>query len=87
MVKVAYSRHSKALLAVGLVASIYGLWLLYASGLINLMLSVVLYAPGILLFLYARSQQTSKAPLKLAEKILIIAIAVASVPALYYLLT
>lgn len=50
LIKVAFERHNKLLLMVGMVASLYGLWLLYASGLINLMLSVVLYAPGILVF-------------------------------------
>ncbi|MDI8896858.1 hypothetical protein MJN12_23910, partial [Salmonella enterica subsp. enterica serovar Montevideo] len=29
-------------------------WLLYASGPMHLLLSVVLYAPGLLVFLYAR---------------------------------
>ncbi len=85
LIKVALERHNKALFAVGFVASTYGLWLLYASGLINLLLSVVLYAPGILVFLYARSQQTAKMPLKLIEKIAAYCIAITSVPALYYL--
>lgn len=40
--------------AVGIGACIYGLWLLYASGPVHLLLSVVLYAPGLLVFLYAR---------------------------------
>ncbi|MGO2347078.1 MAG: amino acid permease, partial [Providencia sp.] len=86
LMKVAFERHNKPLLAVGLVASVYGLWLLYASGLINLLLSVVLYAPGILVFLYARSQQTAKSPLKLVEKVAAFAIAITSIPALYYLM-
>lgn len=40
--------------AVGVGACIYGLWLLYASGPMHLLLSVVLYAPGLLVFIYAR---------------------------------
>ena len=36
--------------AVGIGACIYGLWLLYASGPVHLLLSVVLYAPGLLVF-------------------------------------
>lgn len=87
LMKVAFERHSKALLLVGLIASLYGLWLLYASGLINLMLSVVLYAPGILVFFYARQQQNSKAPLKFIETAMAFAIMVTAFPALYYLVS
>ncbi|MEY0970688.1 amino acid permease [Providencia huaxiensis] len=85
LVKVAFERHNKALFAVGAIASLYGLWLIYASGLINLLLSVVLYAPGILVFFYARQQQTNQVPLKMIEKIMAYAIAIAAIPALYYL--
>ncbi|EMF4708166.1 amino acid permease [Providencia stuartii] len=85
LIKVAFERHNKLLLMVGMVASLYGLWLLYASGLINLMLSVVLYAPGILVFWYARTQQSQQAPLNMAEKIIALAIIAGAVPATYYL--
>ncbi|HEM8280664.1 TPA: amino acid permease [Providencia stuartii] len=85
LIKVAFERHNKLLLMVGMVASLYGLWLLYASGLINLMLSVVLYAPGILVFWYARTQQSQQAPLNMAEKIIALAIIAGAVPAAYYL--
>ncbi|HEM8878685.1 TPA: amino acid permease [Providencia stuartii] len=85
LIKVAFERHNKLLLMVGMVASLYGLWLLYASGLINLMLAVVLYAPGILVFWYARTQQSQQAPLNMAEKIIALAIIAGAVPATYYL--
>lgn len=41
---------------VALVASGYGLWLLYAAGVEYLLLSLLLYGPGLLLFLYSRRQ-------------------------------
>lgn len=44
----------------GLIASIYGLWILYAAGLDYLLLSVLLYVPGIGLFLYSRYQHQGK---------------------------
>lgn len=44
----------------GLIASIYGLWVLYAAGLDYLLLSVLLYVPGIGLFLYSRYQHQGK---------------------------
>lgn len=42
--------------AVALVASGYGFWLLYAAGVEYLLLSLLLYGPGLLLFLYSRRQ-------------------------------
>ena len=44
----------------GLIASIYGLWIVYAAGLQYLLLSVVLYVPGIGIFLYSRYQFNNK---------------------------
>ncbi len=49
-------------------ASLYGLWLLYASGPSELLLSAILYAPGIAVFLLARSGHTNCPPLKKWEK-------------------
>ncbi|OOH90540.1 arginine:ornithine antiporter [Pasteurellaceae bacterium 15-036681] len=44
----------------GLIASLYGLWIVYAAGLDYLLLSVLLYVPGIGLFLYSRYQHQGK---------------------------
>lgn len=41
---------------IGLGASIYGLWLVYAAGVDTLLLSAILYIPGIALYLYSRHQ-------------------------------
>ncbi len=43
--------------AVALLASAYALWLVYAGGLDNLLLSVLLYVPGVVLFALARRQR------------------------------
>ena len=88
LVKMAIERSSKALLFVGVCAALYGIWLLYASGIMNLLLSVVLYAPGLLVFLYARSQQQSeqKKSLLTAEKIALYLLLAGSLPALWYLI-
>lgn len=88
LVKMAIERSSKALLFVGACAALYGIWLLYASGIMNLLLSVVLYAPGLLVFLYARSQQQSeqKKSLLTAEKIALYLLLAGSLPALWYLI-
>ena len=41
---------------VTLLASVYSLWLIYAGGLVFLLLSMILYAPGIPLFLYRKRE-------------------------------
>lgn len=55
----------------GLMATLYGLWILYAAGLDYLLISVALYVPGIALFLYSRYQSQNKFGLNLGEKVLI----------------
>lgn len=71
--------------AVGIGACIYGLWLLYASGSVHLLLSVVLYAPGLLVFLYARRTHQHDRSLKRRELALIGLLLVAAVPATWML--
>jgi arginine:ornithine antiporter/lysine permease len=66
-------------------ASAYGLWLLYASGPLHLLLSVVLYAPGVLLFLFARRGGRGTAQLNVLEKGAMALLVVASAPAMWML--
>ncbi|KAB2756922.1 arginine-ornithine antiporter [Brucella anthropi] len=40
----------------GLLATIYGLWLVYAAGLSFLFMCAILYAPGIIFFIWARRE-------------------------------
>lgn len=81
--KVATSMRHKA---IGIGATVYGLWLLYASGPLNLMLSVVLYAPGILLLVYSHRHQGKALPCKGWEHALMGFILVCAIPAAWYLL-
>ncbi|HHB8916976.1 TPA: amino acid permease [Klebsiella pneumoniae] len=71
--------------AVAMCACIYGIWLLYASGPVHLLLSVVLYAPGLLVFLYARRTHQHDRSLKRREVALIGLLLVAAVPATWML--
>lgn len=71
--------------AVAIGACIYGIWLLYASGPVHLLLSVVLYAPGLLVFLYARRTHQHDRSLKRREVVLIGLLLVAAVPATWML--
>lgn len=84
--KVAIERSSRGLLLIAIPASLYGLWLLYASGVINLLLSVVLYAPGILIFLYSRKKYKDKQSLNISEKILLMMVLIGAIPACGYLI-
>lgn len=68
----------------GFIASLYGLWIIYASGLDYLLLSVLLYVPGIGLFLYSRyKHQNGQLNLHLYEKILIAIFSILFIFALY----
>jgi len=70
---------------IGVGACVYGLWLLYASGPMHLLLSVVLYAPGLLVFIYARRTHDDNVLLKRRELALIGLLLVAAVPATWVL--
>ena len=71
----------------GFMASIYGLWIVYAAGLDYLLLSVILYVPGIAVFLYSRYQYQGNLGLKRFEKILILIILSLFIWAVYHSLT
>jgi arginine:ornithine antiporter/lysine permease len=44
----------------GLVATIYGIWLVYAAGLSYLFMCAVLYAPGIVFYVWARRENRER---------------------------
>ncbi|PJG85544.1 basic amino acid/polyamine antiporter [Conservatibacter flavescens] len=68
----------------GFMAALYGLWIVYAAGLDYLLLSVLLYVPGIGLFLYSRYQFKGKRfELNNGEKVLLVIIAILFVWAVY----
>lgn len=67
----------------GLLASIYGVWILYAAGLDHLLLSILLYVPGIGIYLYSRYQHQGKLQFSQKEKALLVFIAIAFVFAIY----
>ncbi|UJF17676.1 basic amino acid/polyamine antiporter [Vibrio sp. SS-MA-C1-2] len=62
MLKVAIQRKDRGkLLLVGLMATIYGIWLLYASGAYYLLLSALLYLPGLFFYVKAKKEQGKSA--------------------------
>ena len=47
-------------LIIGLVATVYGLWLVYAAGLSYLFMCAVLYAPGVAFYVWARRENRKR---------------------------
>lgn len=66
---------------VGVVASAYAIWLVYAAGVEYLLLTVLVYAPGIIVFIWARKSHGQKVfkPYELAIALALIVLAVISV--------
>ena len=85
LIKVVHGQQKPLAMLTGIGASLYGIWLLYASGPLHLLLSVVLYAPGVLLFLYARRGGRASQTLSQLERIAIALLIAASLPAVWQL--
>ena len=73
--------------AVGAVATLYAVWILYAAGMSYLLLSVLLYVPGVALFLYAQTRFHGRFPrLKAGEVALLALLLLLLVPAVQQIL-
>ena len=79
-------RQDKRLIFAASGACLYGLWLLYASGLMHLLMSVLLYAPGLLVFMYARSGHQDVKLLNRLEKSTVMLLLAATLPAGWFML-
>lgn len=71
---------------IGAVATSYALWIIYAAGMKYLLLSVLMYAIGVLLFLYAHQQFYGKFKLAKFEWAILIVLLLLTIPALWMLL-
>jgi arginine:ornithine antiporter/lysine permease len=72
---------------IGLIASIYGVWLVYAAGLEYLLLTMTLYAPGIFIFYNVQKQKSSKQIFTRVELASSVAIGALAFFAIYGLIT
>ncbi|SDZ17085.1 arginine-ornithine antiporter [Bacillus sp. 166amftsu] len=72
---------------IGLVASIYGVWLVYAAGLDYLLLTMTLYAPGIFIFYNVQKQTNPKQIFTRVELASSVAIGALAFFAIYGLIT
>ncbi|WP_281544638.1 basic amino acid/polyamine antiporter [Grimontia sp. SpTr1] len=70
--------------AIAFLATIYGIWLLYASGIHHLLLATLLYLPGLAFYVHAM-RETGKAGFNGRNKILLVVIVVASAYGVYLL--
>ncbi|WP_431225773.1 amino acid permease [Serratia sp. L9] len=84
--KVARQRQDKRLIFAATGACLYGLWLIYASGLMHLLMSVLLYAPGLLVFMYARQGHEDVKLLNRLERGTVFLLLAATVPAGWFML-
>jgi len=66
----------------GLIASVYALWLVYAAGLDYLLLTAVVYAPGVLVYTWTRLR-AKKMPFTIVELIIALALVAVCVLAIY----
>lgn len=85
LLKLAIKKQSVLLKSIGAGACIYGIWLLYASGLTHLMMSVLMYAPGLLIFFYARRNDCECTPLKKMDRVGVFLLLLSVLPAAWLL--
>ena len=71
---------------VGLVSSLYAIWLVYAAGVDYLLLTALVYAPGILVFTWARLSQKQK-PFRAYEILIALVFVALCVLSIYKLTT
>ena len=71
---------------IGLVATVYGAWLIYAAGPNYLLMCALLYAPGILVYWWARNARGEKA-FNATEAIIAVGIVIAAGIAGYWMWT
>lgn len=73
-------------IVVGALATLYGLWLVYAAGLEFLLMAMLLFAPGLFVYAVACRQQ-GKRPFTGVDLVLALAIVILAILALYLILT
>jgi len=78
--------HRMLNIVAGLVASAYALWLVYAAGLDYLLLTAIVYAPGILVFTWTRLREKKK-PFTMVELIIALALVAVCAFAFYKLVS
>ncbi|QJC29695.1 amino acid permease [Enterobacteriaceae endosymbiont of Plateumaris pusilla] len=71
---------------IGIGSCIYGIWLLYASGPLHLLLSLILYAPGLIFLIISKIYNPDILILNNKEKFILIFLLLGSIFSLFYLI-
>ncbi len=79
-------RRGRALF-IGVVAMVYGLWLVYAAGLSYLFMCAILYAPGVILYVYSRREHKLRIFPHYAEAVVAGALVIIGLCAIYEIWT
>jgi arginine:ornithine antiporter/lysine permease len=74
-------------LVFAVIGSIYGLWLLYSTGLVGILISALLYAPGIIVYILGKKERNEKYLAKTSDKILAFIIVSLAILSLILILT
>lgn len=61
---------------VALVGTVYGFWMLYAGGLVNLLITALLYAPGIFVYIKGRRERRERYFVSGTDKFFLVAVLV-----------
>ena len=83
LLKLSFTQHLNwTCKATGLIATPYALWIVYAAGVHYLLFSVLLYLPGVLLFLYSQRRHHGTWRFSTGDKVVLGLLAILAVPAL-----
>ena len=83
LLKLSFTQHLNwTYKATGLIATPYALWIVYAAGVHYLLFSVLLYLPGVLLFLYSQRRHHGTWRFSTGDKVVLGLLAILAVPAL-----
>lgn len=66
----------------GIVASLYGLWLIYSSGFTYLLITAILYAPGTIVYIKSKKEQGQPYFNNLRDKVILTAVVVLAIGSL-----
>jgi len=72
---------------IAIIAVVYGAWLMYASGLTYILAMAILYAPGVIMFVYHKKQQGKKLFETTADAVVCAVLLIAFVVAVWALAT
>ena len=69
------------------VGTVYGIWMLYSSGLNQLLITTILYAPGIIIYALGKREKNAKVFSRSYEVFIAIGLVVLAVISIYLIIT